>query len=1030
MINYIQFRRVYAVIFTLFLVASGSTAFGQGGMSVSGTVTEEGTGEPLIGVNVVLKGQPVGTITDFDGKYALDVPQKDAVLVFSYIGFKSEEVVVGGRSRIDISMASNIEMLDELVVIGYGKVKKKDLTGAVAQISSDDFEQRTVSNITEALSGTMAGVQVSAVSGAPGSEAFVAIRGISTINNNGVLWVVDGMPVSSVNYLNLQDIESVHVLKDASSSAIYGSEAANGVVLIETKKGKKGVLKVDFNARTGVQKISRKPNSANATEYARIQNAGWLNDGGDPENVPYPNPEELGNGTGWWDEVVREDFSSLTQDYYLGINKGEENFNISTSLSYFQQDGVLKGGGYERVNFRLNTEFKPVEKLTIGENLIFSNQKTKNGLDDGMVWDAQRLEPVTSVYLPEYEQGGKNEFSIFSPTIVDVGNPVGALARNFNNDRSFSTVGNLFLEYKPFSFLTLKTEYGVELETWENEWFAPNYYIEETDQSEINEVGHHLGSKFVYNWNNIITYTQSFGSHNLSVMAATTTRSDSWKSVNGTGKNLPSNHPDLRYLTATSSGWTANNGSYSDVTRFSYLGRLNYNYDDKYLLMASIRRDGSSKFPESNRWATFPSVSVGWVASQESFLQKYDWLYLLKIRAAWGQIGNDGIPYWAQYSTISNYYYALGTDQQVLLGKGPDQVGNNKLKWETVEDFNIGLNMEVFNGKLAGSFDFFHRNTRDMLMQKSLLGYMGAGYGRQWANVGSMEIQGWEFDIKHRNTSSMGVKYSIGINVSQSLSTMENVADGESIWEGNDQRLDLLTYTAENSPIGAFYGYVTDGIFQNEAEVINHTNEFGSILQPAAQPGDFKFVDLDGDGRITPEGDRKIIGSPDAVFTFGFNVGLSYKGVDFRALFTGSYGNEIITPIMAYTNSGAADYNSYQGLFEDAWNGEGSTNTQPRISNNDPNLNFRYSDYYISDGSYLRMKSLQVGYTLPQNWTSKIRMKALRLTLNAENIFTLTNYEGLDPDIGPYSSNILLRGVDWGNYPLPRAFTVGLNASF
>jgi TonB-linked SusC/RagA family outer membrane protein len=445
--------------------------------------------------------------------------------------------------------------------------------------------------------------------------------------------------------------------------------------------------------------------------------------------------------------------------------------------------------------------------------------------------------------------------------------------------------------------------------------------------------------------------------------------------------------------------------------------------------MASIRRDGSSKFPESNRWATFPSISAGWIISQENFMQNLNWLYLLKIRGAWGQIGNDGIPYWAQYSTISNYYYALGIDQQVLLGKGPDQVGNSKLKWETVEDINVGLDLELFNGKLGGTFDLFRRKTKDMLMQKSLLGYMGSGFGRQWANVGSMEAEGWEFAITYKDNVG-DWRYSLGLNISRSISTMQNVADGESIWEGNDQRLDLLTYTAENSPIGAFYGYVTDGIFQNRVEVINHTDEFGNVLQPAAQPGDFRFVDLNGDGRITPEGDRKIIGSPDAKFTFGFNVGLNYKFFDLRALFTGSYGNEIITPIQAYTHSGSADYNSYEGLFGDAWSGEGSTNSQPRISNNDPNLNFRYSDYYISDGSYLRLKSFQVGFTLPENWINSVYMKSLKITLNAENLFTLTDYQGLDPDIGPYSSNILLRGVDWGNYPLPKTFTVGLNVSF
>jgi len=1020
-------NKIYTMLIICLLVTLSTLVNAQERIEVSGKVSD-GSGEPLIGVTITIGGTTTGTITDFEGKYKLNV-ETGSILIFSYIGFLDEQIEFTGQTEIDLTMKQDLVGLDEVVVIGYGSVKKKDLTGAVTQVSSEEFEQRVVSDISEALSGTMAGVQVSSVSGSPGSEAFVSIRGISTINDNGVLWVVDGMPVSSANYLNPQDIESVHVLKDASASAIYGSEAANGVILIETKKGKAGQMKVDVNARYGMQFIAKKPSIADATEYANIQNAGWLNDGGDPNSLPYPDPSILSAGTNWWDEVTQKGTAAATQDYYISINKGEENYNVSTSISYYQQDGVLKGGGYEKLNFRLNTEFKPHEKVRIGENFVLSNQKTKNGLDDWLVWDAQRIEPITSVYLPEYEQEGLNEFSIFAPTITDVGNPAGAIARNFSNDRSLSTVGNLFLEYTPLSFLTFKTEVGIETEIWENQWFSPNYYIEETDKLEINETEHHMGNKFVYNWNNIVTYRESFGNHNISAMGATTTYSDTWKSVKGKGKGMPSNHPDLRYLTATSSGWQANDGSYTDVTKFSYLGRLTYNFSERYLLMASIRRDGSSKFPESNRWATFPSVSAGWIVSEESFIPEFDWLNMFKVRGSWGQIGNDGIPYEAQFSTIANYYYTIGTDQQVVLGKGPEQVGNSNLQWETVEDINFGADIEVYDGKLRGTFDIFSRNTENMLMQKSLLGYMGAGYGRQWANVGSMDTKGWEFDITHKNTIGLW-KYNVGVNVSQSRSTMKNVADGEAIWEGNDQRLDMLTYTAENSPIGAFYGYVTNGIFQNEVEVLNYTDEFGNVLQPSAQAGDFKFKDLNGDGRITPEGDRKTIGSPDAKFTYGINLGLTYRWVDFRCLFTGSYGNEIVTPLMAYSNSGIADYNSYGGLNADAWSSENLTNSQPRISNNDPNQNFRYSDYYVSDGSYLRMKSLQLGFTLPSVWANIIKVKTAKLTLNAENIFTITKYKGLDPDIGPYSSNILLRGVDWGNYPLPRTFTVGLNVSF
>ncbi len=440
----------------------------------------------------------------------------------------------------------------------------------------------------------------------------------------------------------------------------------------------------------------------------------------------------------------------------------------------------------------------------------------------------------------------------------------------------------------------------------------------------------------------------------------------------------------------------------------------------------SIRRDGSSKFPSANKFGTFPSIAVGWVISEENFLKDSKWVDFLKLRASWGQIGNDNIPFDAQFTTIQNYYTVQGQGQDVVLGQAPSQIGNTGLIWETVEDFNVGVDAQFFGQKLDVSVDFYDRTSSDMLMQKALLSYNGAGFGRQWANIGAMSVRGVDLAIGF-NDREGDFKYGLSLNVTRSQTTMDRLADGEAIWEGNDQRLGLLTYTAEGGTVGAFYGFVTDGIFQNQTEINSHTDEYGNLIQPNARPGDFRFRDLNGDGLLTAEGDRRVIGSPEADFTFGFTFTASYKGFDLRALVTGSVGNELLTPIWAYTHSGSSNYNSYAGLYEDAWSGEGSTNAQPRIANVDPNQNFRYSDYYISDGSYVRMKSIQLGYSLPARWSEAIKMQSARVFVSSENLFTITNYEGLDPDVGPYYNNALLRGVNWGNYPLPRIISFGLN---
>ncbi len=995
-------------------------AFAQ--QTIVGTVRSASNGDPIPLATISVKGTQLGTVSDLNGAYSIEASAGD-ILHFAFVGFVSQEVEISSQTKLDIELEEKLENLDEIVIVGYGSEKKKNVTGAVSQISSKDFEQRNVATMSEALAGTMSGVQVSTSSGAPGSGAFVSIRGVSSLNDNSVLWVVDGMPLKSIDFLNPRDISSVQVLKDASAAAIYGAQGANGVIIIETKKGKTGNLRVDFNGQFGYQMIAKNPKLADASEYALIQNQAAINDG--RTRLPFQDPLSMGLGTNWWEAATQQ---APMHEYYLSISKGEENYNFNSSLSYFGQDGVLKGGGYDRLTFRLNSEYNLTPRLVIGENFMVSNQSTQVGLDDWLVWDALRLEPTTPIYLPEYEQVGKNEFSIFSPTVTDISNLMGQIARNFNTNQSMRTMGTAFISYDPINSLNIRSEFGAEIENWTSNWYSPDYYIEEMDKNDENSVGATMGHKFLYNWNNIITYKESFNDHNISLMGAATTRSDRWDAINASGRNIPNNHPDLRYLSATTSAWNAGSSN-SHITSFSLLSRLSYDYKGKYLLTSSIRRDGSSKFPRDNKWANFASVSAGWILSEENFFKEIDWLSLLKIRASWGQIGNDNIPFDAQFTTIDNYYYVQGWAQSLVLGKAAGTVGNTNLIWETVEDINMGMDASFLSGKWAVSIDLFNRNSKDMLMQKALLSYMGSGFGRQWANIGSMNVKGFDFDVSHKNVLGL-LRYDIGLNLSHAQSRMTELADGEAIWEGNDQRLGMLTYTGLDGPVGAFYGFVTDGIFQNELEVRNYTNESGRVLQPLAKPGDFKFKDINGDGMITADGDRQIIGSPEPLFAFGLNILLNYGAFDFKALIAGTYGNEVLTPIWAYTHSGSSNYNSYEGLIQDAWSGEGTSQTQPRIANVDANQNFRYSDYYISDGSYARLKSLQIGYELSPNQNTRLNISKLRLYISAENLFTITGYEGLDPDMGPFYSNILLRGVNWGNYPLPRILFLGLNVSF
>ncbi|MCA0931712.1 TonB-dependent receptor [Lutimonas saemankumensis] len=983
---------------------------------ISGTVTFNG--EPIPGVSVLIKNTSVGTASDFDGNYTITASEGD-ILVFSYVGFASQEIPVGTDSRIDVGLVEDSQELEEVVLIGYGAVKKKDLSSAISTVKGEELSKRTVTNIQDALAGQLPGVQVQSSGGQPGSEGTVTIRGLSTLNDNTPLYVVDDVPLDDINFLLPDDIESVQVLKDASASAIFGSRASNGVIIIRTKQARTDRFTVNINANGGIQNVAKKPSLANASEYGRIINASLENDG----NLPlYPNPEELGIGTDWWDEVTQ---SAPMSNFNVNITSGSETMKISTGASHQYQDGIIKGSDFQKWNVRLNTEFKLGEKVTIGENFTLANSQTTNG--PNLVWDVHRLEPVTDPFLPDYEQVGLNEFSIFSPTITDVPNALGQLARSFNDDNYTRVVGNFFINWEIIEGLSFKSQYNIYFSSFENNWFEPDYYIEETDKRDVNKVSRTHNNRTNTTWNNLVTYQKDFDKHHLNVMGGIIVESREHRTLYGEGENVPNNTPSLRYLDAATEAFfsSGNNDKYNLI---SYLGRASYDFDNKYLVTATVRADGSSLFPEENQWAVFPSISAGWVISNESFMDDTNWINLLKLRAGYGQIGNDNrnsLPNSAKLTTIGNEFYTSGAGQNTLIGQAPDNVGNPDLLWETVEDINFGLDLSFFNSELGVNLDVYSRTTTDMIMEKSIPLYLGAGFIYQWANVGSFKTNGVDLGINYRHDFNE-FKTNFILNLTHYKAKVTNLADGEAIWDGNHQRLNSLSRTAEGMAPGQFYGYVADGIFQNRTEINSHSDEFGNIIQPFAQPGDMRFKDLNGDGQLTDD-DRTEIGNPIPDFTFGFTMKFEYKGFDLSTLFTGSYGGDMLNAAKPYLNSGAGNYNSYAGLYDAAWNGEGSTNVQPRLSNDDPNQNFRYSSYYIEDGSFIRLRNLQFGYRLSQNTLDKMNLTNLRIFLTGENIFTATSFSGLDPDIGGTAT---LQGVDWGHYPLPRIFNIGVNIAF
>lgn len=965
---------------------------------------------PLPGVTVRIKGTTTGTITNTDGLFKIDAEKPEAVLVFSYIGFITKEVVLNGQQHIEVLMDEDVMNLDEVVVMGYGTQRRRDITGAVSTVNSSDIKKIPVAGIDQALQGQSAGVQVTQDYGTPGSSMQIRIRGIGTIGDSDPLYVIDGVPTKEmINSLNTNDIESITVLKDASAAAIYGARAANGVVLINTKKGIPGQTQVQLNAQYGIQQISNKLDLLTADDYAMISDEALVNAGLEPFWAE--SGAVLGKGTDWQDQIFR---NAAFNKYDLSVSAGNAGTSYMLGIGYFGQNGIVKFSDFKRYNLRFNIDSKVNDKLTVGSNMNLS-KIDENLIDteiNGVVRAAIFQPPTIPVYdeTGNYAGPGENE--------GDAQNPLGMADRSDKSSGNNQLFGNVFAQYQIIPSLTFKTNVGLNVYSLQTRDFEPTF-TEGNANRVINSFSHQDVDYFDVNWENTLDYTKTSGDHKLGVLVGNTMQNSRTEFISGYRENFSNNDEYLQQLDAGSSN-DKTRGNLTEWSLLSYFSRVNYEFADKYLVSVNARLDGSSRFGKSNRWGLFPSASVGWRLSNEKFF-KVKAIDDLKLRASWGQLGNQDIGLYAFASSMQQVYYTFGIPQVLNVGYYPAADFNPDVKWETTTQTNLGLDLSAFQYRFYFSADYYVKNTTDMLLilpQAATSGFSSTGY----ENLGEVQNKGLEFVAQWRDNIGK-LNYNLGANLSTFKNKVIQLGEySDAITSG--LFFDMSTRTEVGHSIREFYGYVTEGIFQNEAQIEAHAD------QPGAVPGDIIFKDINKDGVINSD-DRTFIGNPYPDLFFGFNAGISWRNFDINLFFQGQTGNEIYNATKFWLTNSGYNYNKGTEILE-RWTGEGTSNTEPRVSVVDANQNARGSDRYIEDGSYLRLKNLQIGYTLPSEIAHKAGMKNARVYFSGGNLLTFTKYTGYDPEVGVSRAALGDRtiGFDEVTYPQNKSFIFGLNLTF
>ena len=1061
-----------ALIFAI-MGLSCANAFAQ---QVKGTV-KDSAGEPVIGAAVMVEGTSIGTTVDLDGNFVLyEDLSSDAVLVVTSIGYKTVRVPVGGGT-VNVILEEDSELLDEVVMIGYGVQKKAVVSAAISTVGDEMLDKVAAVRVDDALKGLTPGVNVTSTSGQPGAGSQIRIRGIGTINDANPLYVVDGMAINGgIDYLAPSDIERIDILKDAASCAVYGTRGANGVILVTTKKGSKDKVSVTYDFQYGMSSPWRQREVLNATEYAVMMNEAAINDGNAPV---YADPYSFGEGTDWQKELFNWNAPQQTHQLTISGTSGKNQYFVSAG--YYSQEGIVGGdfdrSNYERFTVRVNDSYSVFDatqertwlnRMNLNINASYSRTFTRgistNSEFGSPLGSAASLSPLLNVYVdPADEQAvidryyyndaahaideatgellnpnwsdfnlirdPKNGrlFTVPGTEFQEMVNPLADLSLPGTRNNYDRLVGGAELEFQLYDGLIFRSSVNVDFSVGGSDGWTPNYYLSSTRHQGYSSVWGSMNRGLIWQVENTLTYTKTFAEkHNLTVMAGQSASAEQGRNINASRMYLTEEDPNKANMGFATSQREDNDGGgslYADYRLSSLFARASYDYDNRYMVQATVRRDGSSRFGPGRRFAIFPSASAAWNIKNESFMQDVaPWLSNLKLRASWGINGNDRLGnfmFAAQTAAGNNYVFGSGAlgNETIINGVKTTVTPNELLEWERSNQTDVGLDLGFFGNALQFTADYFFKRTDGMLIEMPVPTYLGES--KPWGNVGSMSNTGVELDLSYRY--SIGdFNFSLGANATYIKTLLINAGNESGILDrGSVHQMGTIIRGENGQPFPYFFGYKTDGVFQNWGEVYAYTNAEGNLIQPDAQPGDFRYQDLNGDGAITAEGDRTNLGKCVPSWTYGINASIDWKGIDFSMVWQGVAGNKIFD---ATRRTDIPTMNQPKYVLN-RWTGEGSTNEYPRFTVTDPNQNWsKASDFFIKDASYLRLKNVTLGYTLPAKWTNKVFVKKLRVYASCENALTFTKYDGFDPEIADY--------VDRGIYPQARTVQFGANITF
>jgi TonB-linked SusC/RagA family outer membrane protein len=1027
-------------------------------VTVNGRILSD-DGQPLPGVNVIEKGTSKGTITNAEGYYVITVSSTDAILVFSFVGFTTEEVPVGFQKEINLTLKPDYLELEEIIVVGYGVQKKGDLTGAISSVSGDKLLETPATGVDQALQGRAAGVFVTSETGAPGSDIVVHVRGISSINRAEPLYVIDGAVSSyySVSSLNPNDIESVEVLKDASSAAIYGASGGNGVILFTTKKGIKNGLKTELDCYYGFQNPYRKIDMSNTQEFFAIYNDIVPEERRWDQSVIASLPD-----VDYQDEIFK---NAPLSNINLSISAGNQRSTYRFSAGCFTQDGIISNSKYNRLNFRMNSLHNLTKRITLGENISFSDENIY-GYESWKINHAYQSPIAQALQMHPFVEPYDDKGHWNTSPLSSVDNPFVEIDNTNRYIPEYRILGDLNLQVNIIKGLSYKTIFGGDLSIQYTREFLREFYYSPSNNNPRSQIQRRFEKRYNWSWQHTLQYDLSLGDHDIRVMAGFESGYNFYEWSEGKRYSLINESAEMYYFDASlDERRIILDGAASASANYAYFGRINYGYKGKYLLTSNIRKDYSSKFGPDFRSGVFPAVSVGWKFSEEPFMQNLSSLSFGKIRAGWGQMGNSNIEPYKYYAVVRSenvYAYAIDNTMPPSTGASLHGIPNRELHWEAMNSTNIGIDLAFLENRISLSADYFVKNNEGMLLERPLPSIAGTyqespdnegGETEYILNIGNNKNEGMDASLGFKNIKGI-LKYIINANFTYVRNTVGNIEGDTIINSATAFTFTNMNFTAEGYPMGSLYGFVTDGLFRPEdAEVIDGnvvvTNQPYYILsngakryaQPFAKPGDIRFVDINGDSIIN-DADRTVIGNPHPKFLLGLSCNLTYKNFDFSMFWQGAFGYDIfqLNKVWLYNNSGnynwAAD--ASERYRDPVYDVDGVTLLDPgntdaklfRINIADRNDNLRLSDFYVERGDYMRLKSIQLGYTIPSKVTGSARIEKLRIYASAKDLLTITGYPGLDPEIAARREDPTNQGIDIGVYPRPRVFILGLNVVF